>query len=193
MKFTKRFKEEDEVHGTYELFSELFVSRLGNVLGIPVLEVSLTHEGLVMEYLPRKVLSPSDIRNLAQIKKALPFEEWVLNIDLKQDHIMADEEDNGYIIDHGHSLLSWKPLYYVYEIINKPVTRFNLWSDEYHFKEGVEIIRSLDKKSRDVLLKESVNEVLSYRKLDSSLVNDFLEVSSKILDYREKLLCSFKN
>ncbi|BCU69581.1 hypothetical protein [Stygiolobus caldivivus] len=193
MEFIKRFKEEDEVHGIYELFSEVFVSRLGKSLGLPVLEVRLSHDGLRMKYLAKKVEDVNSVRNPAQLKRSLPFEEWVLNIDLKQEHVMADEGGNAFIIDHGHSLFSWKPLYYVYEVIGKPVTRFKLWSDDAHYREGVEIVRSIDKATRDSLLRESVNEVLDYKRLDQALTEDYITISSKILDYREKIICSFKN
>ena len=191
MEFVKRFKKEDEVHGTYEFFSEVFASRMGKELGLPVLDIRVTEEGLKMKRLSRSVRDVNDVKNSSQVKKTLPFEEWILNIDLKEDHVMVDEEGYAFVIDHGHSLLAWKPLYYVYEIIGKSVTRFKLWSDKAHYREGVEIVRSVDKQSWKTILKESVNEVLSYKPLSQPLVDDFLHVSLTILDYREKILCSF--
>jgi len=93
MKFIKKKKNDDEVHSVYEIVSELFSSRLGIALGLPVLELKLVGEGLEMEYLPDS-LEVNKISNLKQLQVSLPFEEWLLNIDLKEDHVRAkDGED----------------------------------------------------------------------------------------------------
>jgi hypothetical protein len=186
MKFIKKKKNDDEVHSVYEIVSELFSSRLGIALGLPVLELKLVGEGLEMEYLPDS-LEVNKISNLKQLQVSLPFEEWLLNIDLKEDHVRA-KDGKGYIIDHGHTLLSWKPLYYVMQIIDKPVTRFKLWSDKESFYEGVEIINSIDCHSVKVLLNETLDEVHNFYPLNNDAYKDFMEISYKILQHRKKII-----
>ncbi|AAY79651.1 hypothetical protein [Sulfolobus acidocaldarius] len=185
MKFLKRFKEENDIHSKYEVISELFASRIGRVLGMPVLDLEVTSEGIMMDYLPDR--ATFEVKNLKELKRALAFEEWLLNIDLKEDHILS-KNNYGYIIDHGHVLLAWKPLYYVQEILHKPVTRFKLWSDKESYLEGVEIIKSLDKQNRNVILKETVNEISEF--FEGVDLSEYLYFSEKILDYRERILDS---
>jgi len=126
VQFIKKYKQDRDINAKYEVIAELFSSRIGKILGMPILELKLTDEGLEMKKLRKG--GKDEIKNLNKLKKALPFEEWLFNIDLKEEHIMIDEEGIGYIIDHGHTLSAWKPLYYVVEIVNKPVTRFKLWT-----------------------------------------------------------------
>lgn len=186
MQFIKKYKQDRDINAKYEVIAELFSSRIGKILGMPILELKLTDEGLEMKKLKKG--GKDEIKNLNKLKKALPFEEWLLNIDLKEEHIMIDEEGIGYIIDHGHTLSAWKPLYYVVEIVNKPVTRFKLWSDSESFKEGVEIVRSLDCKDVRIYLKETANEVSHLLNLKSEEIDDFVSISSKILEHRNKIL-----
>ena len=184
--FIKKYKQDNDINTKYEVIAELFSSRIGKILDMPILELTLTEEGIVMKMLKKK--EGKEIRNLDKLKRALPFEEWLLNIDLKEEHVMIDEENNAYIIDHGHTLSAWKPLYYVIEIINKPVTRFKLWSDTDNFKEGVEIIRSLDCEHTKIYLRETANEVSHLLNLKNDEILDFVNISSKILEYRKKIL-----
>jgi len=186
VQFIKKYKQDRDINAKYEVIAELFSSRIGKILGMPILELKLTDEGLEMKKLKKG--GKDEIKNLNKLKKALPFEEWLLNIDLKEEHIMIDEEGIGYIIDHGHTLSAWKPLYYVVEIVNKPVTRFKLWSDSESFKEGVEIVRSLDCKDVRIYLKETANEVSHLLNLKSEEIDDFVSISSKILEHRNKIL-----
>ncbi|BFH72877.1 hypothetical protein SJAV_08210 [Sulfurisphaera javensis] len=184
--FIKKYKQDNDINTKYEVIAELFSSRIGKILDMPVLEVTAKNEGMIMKQLEKK--SNGNVKNLKKIKRALPFEEWLLNIDLKEEHVMDDEENNAYIIDHGHTLSAWKPLYYVVEIINKPVTRFKLWSDLESYKEGVEIVKSLDCDHTRIYLKETANEVAHLFKLKDDEINDFVNISSKILEYRKKIL-----
>jgi len=190
--FIKRYKQENDINTKYEVVAELFSSRIGKLLDVPILELKPTDEGIAMKMLKRRG-DRKGIRNLEKIKRALPFEEWLLNIDLKEEHVMIDEEDNAYIIDHGHTLSAWKPLYYVVEIVNKPVTRFKLWSDADNFREGVEIVRSLDCEHTKIYLKETANEVSHLLNLKSDEITDFVDISSRILEHRKKILHLLSN
>lgn len=183
--FIKKYKQENDINTKYEIIAELFSSRVGKMLNMPVLEVIAKDEGLVMKLLSKR--SEGFPINIKEIKRALAFEEWLLNIDLKEEHIMEDNM-HYYIIDHGHTLSAWKPLYYVLEILNKPVTRFKLWSDFDSYKEGVELIRSLDCNETRTILKESANEVANMFKMKNEEINDFVDISSKILEYRKRIL-----
>ncbi|MBB5254710.1 hypothetical protein [Sulfurisphaera ohwakuensis] len=184
--FIKKYKKENDINTKYEVIAELFSSRIGRVLDMPVLEIIPKEEGLKMKLLQKK--SDGKAKNVDKIKRALAFEEWLLNIDLKEEHVMADNNNTAYIIDHGHSLSAWKPLYYVVEIINRPVTRFKLWSDRESYSEGVEIVRSLDCEQTKILLKETANEVAHIFNLNNDEITDFISISSRILEYRKKNL-----
>lgn len=188
--FIKKYKQEDDINAKYEVIAELFSSRIGKILDMPVLDLIPKEEGLAMMHLRTR---EERVKNLEKIKRALPFEEWLLNIDLKEDHIMVDEDGNGYIIDHGHTLSAYKPLYYVFNILDRSVTRFKLWSDIMSYKEGVEIVRSLDCTYTKIYLKETANEVSHLLKLSTEEINDFVNVSSKILEHRKKILHLLSN
>jgi len=56
------------------------------------------------------------------------------------------------------------------------------------FKEGVEIVRSLDCKDVRIYLKETANEVSHLLNLKSEEIDDFVSISSKILEHRNKIL-----
>lgn len=135
-----------------------------------------------MEYLPEK--TSEKVINIKDIKRSLAFEEWILNIDLKEEHVLS-KDNKGYIIDHGHALTAWKPLYYIVQIIDKRVTRFNLWANEEDFSEGLELIKSLDFNIITNVLNESFNDILeaNFCKLFTKQVaNEYLELSLKILE-----------
>lgn len=192
--YFKPVKKEKDVNIALEIASELFASRLGRILNLPILEISLIKfegtQGLLMEYLPEK--ASEKVTNIKDIKRSLTFEEWILNIDLKEGHVLS-KDNKGYIIDHGHALTAWKPLYYIVQIIDKRVTRFNLWANEEDFSEGLELIKSLDFNIIRNVLNESFNDVLeaNFCKLFTKQVaNEYLELSLKILEKRLKILNS---
>ncbi|BDC00184.1 hypothetical protein [Saccharolobus caldissimus] len=192
--YFKPVKKEKDVNIALEIASELFASRLGRILNLPILEISLIKfegtQGLLMEYLPEK--ASEKVTNIKDIKRSLAFEEWILNIDLKEEHVLS-KDNKGYIIDHGHALTAWKPLYYIVQIIDKRVTRFNLWANEEDFSEGLELIKSLDFNIIRNVLNESFNDVLeaNFCKLFTKQVaNEYLEFSLKILEKRLKILNS---
>lgn len=192
--YFKPVKKEKDVNIALEIASELFASRLGRILNLPILEISLIKfegiQGLLMEYLPEK--ASEKVINIKDIKRSLAFEEWILNIDLKEEHVLS-KDNKGYIIDHGHALTAWKPLYYIVQIIDKRVTRFNLWANEEDFSEGLELIKSLDFNIIRNVLNESFNDVLeaNFCKLFTKQVaNEYLELSLKILEKRLKILNS---
>lgn len=192
--YFKPVKKEKDVNIALEIASELFASRLGRILNLPILEISLIKfegiQGLLMEYLPEK--ASEKVINIKDIKRSLAFEEWILNIDLKEEHVLS-KDNRGYIIDHGHALTAWKPLYYIVQIIDKRVTRFNLWANEEDFSEGLELIKSLDFNIIRNVLNESFNDVLeaNFCKLFTKQVsNEYLELSLKILEKRLKILNS---
>lgn len=192
--YFKPVKKEKDVNIALEIASELFASRLGRILNLPILEISLIKfegiQGLLMEYLPEK--ASEKVINIKDIKRSLAFEEWILNIDLKEEHVLS-KDNKGYIIDHGHALTAWKPLYYIVQIIDKRVTRFNLWANEEDFSEGLELIKSLDFNIITNVLNESFNDILeaNFCKLFTKQVaNEYLELSLKILEKRLKILNS---
>ncbi len=146
-----------------------------------------------MDYLPEK--ANQGISNIAEIKKSLAFEEWILNIDLKEEHVLA-KENKGYIIDHGHAISAWKPLYYIAQIIDKRVTRFNLWAEEEDFSEGIELIKSVDSKIIKEVLKESffeVQEANLCNMFTEQVAEEYFDLSLRILEKRASVLESIKN
>lgn len=196
MSFIKFTKEERDVNVALEIASELFSSSVGRDLGLPIPEVHLekvngNRFGLVMERLEERAgRLPSNVRELGA---SLPFEEWILNTDLKEEHVMLNG-DRGFIIDHGHSLSAWKPLYYIMELNSKPVARFNLWADESSIKEGVEVLNSVNLREAEERLRKSMEEVLKagFCKLFSSQVmEDHLKISRWILKERKQLVPRF--
>ncbi|TRM74168.1 hypothetical protein DJ528_10675, partial [Sulfolobus sp. B5] len=106
--YFKPVKNEKNIHIALEIVSELFASKIAKILNLPILDVTLTKfknsMGLLMDYLPEK--ADQRISNIAEIRKSLAFEEWILNIDLKEEHVLA-KENKGYIIDHGHAISAW--------------------------------------------------------------------------------------
>ncbi len=194
MKFFKRVKRERDVNVALEVFSELASSRLAHSLSYPLLELQLGEvegeKGIFMEYLDEK--ASERVKNIQKVKEALAFEEWILNVDLKEEHVMA-KDGLAYIIDHGHALTAWKPLYYIQQIINSRVTRFDLWSDAESFKEGVRNIRSVNYDDVKKVFQESAKEVLeaNFCKLMSGqIAEENVDLSLRILKYRARILDS---
>lgn len=176
-----------------EIVSELFASKVGKLLDLPIPEVFLIEygeeTGLLMDYLPDKA-SKENISNLDEIKMSLAFEEWILNIDLKEDHVLS-KNGKGFIIDHGHSLSAWKPLYYIIQIIDKKVSRFNLWANEDDFKNGIELLSSIDYNMILNTLKESFSEVVESnfcKLLTKQVIDEYTELNLKILEKRMEYL-----
>lgn len=121
---------------------------------------------------------------------SLAFEEWILNIDLKEDHVLS-KNGKGFIIDHGHSLSAWKPLYYIIQIIDKKVSRFNLWANEDDFKNGIELLSSIDYNMILNTLKESFSEVVESnfcKLLTKQVIDEYTELNLKILEKRMEYL-----
>ncbi|AOL16293.1 hypothetical protein BFU36_05785 [Sulfolobus sp. A20] len=195
--YFKPVKNEKNIHIALEIVSELFASKIAKILNLPILDVTLTKfknsMGLLMDYLPEK--ADQRISNIAEIRKSLAFEEWILNIDLKEEHVLA-KENKGYIIDHGHAISAWKPLYYIAQIIDKRVTRFNLWAEEEDFSEGIELVKSIDNKTIKELLRESFSEVqeANFCKLFTGQVaEEYFDLSLRLLEKRASILESIKN
>ncbi|ARM75075.1 hypothetical protein [Acidianus manzaensis] len=195
MQFFKPFKTDKDVNVAYEIFAELVSSRLGSYMGFPLLELKIGEKdgknGFFMEYLPEK--ADEKVNNLDELKSALAFEEVILNIDLKEEHVLA-KDGKGYIIDHGHSFTAWKPLYYIQEIIDKKVARFNLWADIDSFLVGVEKIKSIDDKEIKEIMKYTAEEVheLNYCKLFTKMhKEETIDLSFRIFNYRRAILDRF--
>lgn len=191
--YFKPTKKERDINVALEIVSELFASRIGKLMGLPILEVSLIKHGdeigLLMDYLPDKA-TEQNIYNLDEIKMSLAFEEWILNIDLKEDHVLS-KNGKGFIIDHGHSLSAWKPLYYIIQIIDKKVSRFNLWASEDDFRDGIELLSSIDHNTISEILKESFSEVVesNFCKLFTrEVAAEYMDLNIKILEKRMKYL-----
>jgi hypothetical protein len=185
--YFKPVKKERDINVALEIVSELFASKVGKLLGLPIPEVFLIEygeeTGLLMDYLPDKA-SKENISNLDEIKMSLAFEEWILNIDLKEDHVLS-KNGKGFIIDHGHSLSAWKPLYYIIQIIDKKVSRFNLWANEDDFKNGIELLSSIDYNMILNTLKESFSEVVESnfcKLLTKQVIDEYTELNLKILE-----------
>ncbi|ACP36251.1 conserved hypothetical protein [Sulfolobus islandicus Y.G.57.14] len=191
--YFKPVKKERDINVALEIVSELFASKVGKLLGLPIPEVFLIEygeeTGLLMDYLPDKA-SKENISNLDEIKMSLAFEEWILNIDLKEDHVLS-KNGKGFIIDHGHSLSAWKPLYYIIQIIDKKVSRFNLWANEDDFKNGIELLSSIDYNMILNTLKESFSEVVESnfcKLLTKQVIDEYTELNLKILEKRMEYL-----
>ncbi|QXJ30675.1 hypothetical protein [Saccharolobus shibatae] len=191
--YFKPTKKERDINVALEIVSELFASRVGKLLDLPIPEVFLVkygeETGLLMEYLPDKA-SNENISNLDEIKMSLAFEEWILNIDLKEDHVLS-KNGKGFIIDHGHSLSAWKPLYYIIQIIDKKVSRFNLWANEDDFKDGIDLLSSIDYNTISNILKESFSEVAESnfcKLLTKQIIDEQMELNLKILEKRMEYL-----
>ncbi|MBW9141890.1 MAG: hypothetical protein K1T65_09470 [Candidatus Aramenus sp.] len=192
MKFFKKVKKEKDVNVALEVFSELASSRLAQRLSYPLLTLELKEvngeKGIEMEYLGERATRGA--KNLQKVKEALAFEEWILNVDLKEEHVLA-KDGFAYIIDHGHSLTAWKPLYYVQQIIDSSVTRFNLWSDKESFMEGVRNIRGVNYDEVRKVLLDSAKEVLDAnfcKLMTSQVAEENVELSLRILKYRARIL-----
>ncbi|EZQ02078.1 MULTISPECIES: hypothetical protein [Acidianus] len=193
-KFFKPVRLYRDPHVAVEIVAELAASRLGSLAGFPVIEVELAdldgRKGIIMEYLPEKATKHSI--NISEIMEALAFEEVILNVDLKEEHVLA-KNGKAYIIDHGHSFNAWKPLYFIQEIVSKRVTRFNLWSDKESFLRGVEKINSIDEKEVRKVVGEAVNDVVSFevcKLFDDKLAKETIEISSRIFSFRKSILLS---
>ncbi len=194
MKFFKPVKTFRDVNVAIEVFAELSASRISKIMGFPLLDLEVVKKdgkvGMLMDYLPEK--ADENVINIDKIRSALAFEEVILNIDLKEEHILA-KEGVAYIIDHGHSFTAWKPLYYIQEIIDKKVSRFNLWSNWEKFMEGVEIINSIDDKNILEILRDTAEEIysLNFCKLfDRRAVEETVDLSFRIFRYRKRILSS---
>ncbi|QGA67952.1 hypothetical protein [Sulfolobus sp. E11-6] len=195
--YFKPTKKERDINVALEIVSELFASKVGKLLDLPIPEVFLIkyreETGLLMDYLPDKA-SKENINNLDKIKISLAFEEWILNIDLKEDHILS-KNGKGFIIDHGHALSAWKPLYYIIQIIDKKVSRFSLWATEDDFKDGIELLSSIDNNTIASILKQSFSEVAetNFCKLfTKQIIDEQIELNLKILEKRLEYLKSGK-
>ncbi|WP_054845971.1 hypothetical protein [Sulfuracidifex tepidarius] len=121
-----------------EIATEIFSSRIGRKMGFPLLEVKpFTFNdkyGIVMEYLTE--MGHPNLQNIDKLRLAVAFEEWILNVDMKESHVMA-KDGKGYIIDHGHALSTWKPTYMIQKIIHERVTKFDIWSKTRTFYQGL--------------------------------------------------------
>ncbi|MQL55797.1 hypothetical protein [Acidianus ambivalens] len=194
MKFFKPVKSFKDVNVAIEVFAELSASRLSKIMGFPLLDLKITEKegkiGLLMDHLPEK--ADENVTNIDKIRSALAFEEVILNIDLKEEHVLSKEKI-AYIIDHGHSFNAWKPLYYIQEIIDKKVSRFNLWSNREKFMEGVEIINSVDDKNILEILRDTAEEVYQYnfcKLFDRKAMEETIDLSFRIFRYRKRILPS---
>ncbi|AEE95116.1 hypothetical protein [Acidianus hospitalis] len=194
MKFFKPVKSFKDVNVAIEVFAELSASRLSKIMGFPLLDLKITEKegkiGLLMDHLPEK--ADENAINIDKIRSALAFEEVILNIDLKEEHVLSKEKI-AYIIDHGHSFNAWKPLYYIQEIIDKKVSRFNLWSNREKFMEGVEIINSVDDKNILEILRDTAEEVYQYnfcKLFDRNAMEETIDLSFRIFRYRKRILPS---
>jgi hypothetical protein len=194
MKFFKPVKSFKDVNVAIEVFAELSASRLSKIMGFPLLDLKITEKegkiGLLMDHLPEK--ADENVVNIDKIRSALAFEEVILNIDLKEEHVISKEKI-AYIIDHGHSFNAWKPLYYIQEIIDKKVSRFNLWSNREKFMEGVEIINSVDDKNILEILRDTAEEVYQYnfcKLFDRKAMEETIDLSFRIFRYRKRILPS---
>ncbi|MFP3165604.1 MAG: hypothetical protein RXQ76_07155, partial [Acidianus sp.] len=183
-----------DVNVAIEVFAELSASRLSKIMGFPLLDLKITEKegkiGLLMDHLPEK--ADENVINIDKIRSALAFEEVILNIDLKEEHVLSKEKI-AYIIDHGHSFNAWKPLYYIQEIIDKKVSRFNLWSNREKFMEGVEIINSVDDKNILEILRDTAEEVYQYnfcKLFDRKAMEETIDLSFRIFRYRKRILPS---
>ncbi|MEM0363715.1 MAG: hypothetical protein QXH75_07955 [Sulfolobaceae archaeon] len=190
--YFKPSKKERDINIALEIVSELFTSEIGNILGLPIPKISLVRYngllGLLMDYFPEK--ANEKVSNIKEIKRSLAFEEWILNIDLKEEHVLA-KDGKAFIIDHGHALSAWKPLYYISQLIDKRVTRFNLWAEETDFYEGIELINSLDFNIIKERLKDSFDQVL-HSNLCSlftrQIAEEYMNINMKILQKRLEFL-----
>ncbi|MCY0882859.1 MAG: hypothetical protein OWQ50_03435 [Acidianus infernus] len=194
MKFFKPVKSFKDVNVAIEIFAELSASRLSKIMGFPLLDLKITEKegkiGLLMDHLPEK--ANESVINIDKIRSALAFEEVILNIDLKEEHVLSKERI-AYIIDHGHSFNAWKPLYYIQGIIDKKVSRFNLWSNREKFMEGVEIINSVDDKNILEILRDTAEEVYQYnfcKLFDRKAMEETIDLSFRIFRYRKRILPS---
>ncbi|WP_338599412.1 hypothetical protein V6M85_09885 [Sulfolobus tengchongensis] len=194
--YFKPAKKEKDINVALEIVSELFASKIGNILSLPIPQISLVRYGetigLLMDYFPDK--STKNISNLGEIKRSLAFEEWILNIDLKEEHVLS-KESKGFIIDHGHSLSAWKPLYYIVQILDKRVSRFDLWANEEDFRDGIELIKSLDQTTIKNTLKESFNVVIESnvcKLFTKQIADEYMELNLRILEKRMKYLLDGK-
>lgn len=192
MLFFKPFKKDKDVNVGYEIFAELAASRLGLYMGFPLLELKFgekdSRKGFFMEYLPEK--ATEEVSNIHELRSALAFEETILNIDLKEEHVLA-KDGKGYIVDHGHTFLAWKPLYFIQQIINSKVSRFNLWSDKDSFLLGVEKILSIDEREVKEILEYTAEDVLALKfcdLFDEKAKNEAIDLSFRIFTYRRNIL-----
>lgn len=192
MLFFKPFKKDKDVNVAYEIFAELASSRLGLYMGFPLLELKIgeknSQRGFFMEYLPER--ATEEVSNINELKSALAFEESILNIDLKEEHVLA-KDGKGYIVDHGHAFLAWKPLYFIQQIINTKVTRFNLWSDKESFLAGVEKIVSIDEREVKEILEYTAEEIFALKisnLFDEKAKKEAIDLSFRIFNYRRNIL-----
>ncbi|ABP94769.1 hypothetical protein HA72_0594 [Metallosphaera sedula] len=189
-------KRERDIHVALEISSEIFSSALGKSLGLPINEVELVklddgRYGLSMDRLEE--FEGNNVTNLFELGMALPFEEFLLNVDLKREHVMA-KDGKGLIIDHGHTLDAWKPLYYVEQILYNPVTRFDLWATRDSLQEGVEIVKGINVDEVSKTLREAMTRVMDTgicSLFTRQVMEEHLQISTKILRHRKAIVPRF--
>lgn len=189
-------KRERDIHVALEISSEIFSSALGKSLGLPINEVELVklddgRYGLSMDRLEE--FEGNNVTNLFELGMALPFEEFLLNVDLKREHVMA-KDGKGLIIDHGHTLDAWKPLYYVEQILYNPVTRFDLWATRDSLQEGVEIVKGINVDEASKTLREAMTRVMDTgicSLFTRQVMEEHLQISTKILRHRKAIVPRF--
>ncbi|MUN28847.1 hypothetical protein [Sulfuracidifex metallicus] len=175
-----------------ELATEIFSSRIGRKMGFPLLEVKVIEFqgkfGILMEYLPEK--AHPNLKNINLLRMALAFEEWILNVDMKEDHVLAKDEI-GYVIDHGHSLSTWKPTYLLQELLYKRVSRFDMWSTYEHLKEGLEIIDGIKESEIKDEMEGAFDEILQSKACSlftPTYAKEVVETNLKLLKLRKDFL-----
>ncbi|BBL46603.1 MULTISPECIES: hypothetical protein [Metallosphaera] len=189
-------KREKDIHVALEISSEIFSSALGKSLGLPINEVELVklddgRYGLSMDRLEE--FEGNNVTNLFELGMALPFEEFLLNVDLKREHVLA-KDGKGLIIDHGHTLDAWKPLYYVEQILYNPVTRFDLWATRDSLQEGVEIVKGINVDEASKTLREAMTRVMDTgicSLFTRQVMEEHLQISTKILRHRKAIVPRF--
>ncbi len=189
-------KRERDIHVALEISSEIFSSALGKSLGLPINEVELVklddgRYGLSMDRLEE--FEGNNVTNLFELGMALPFEEFLLNVDLKREHVLA-KDGKGLIIDHGHTLDAWKPLYYVEQILYNPVTRFDLWATRDSLQEGVEIVKGINVDEASKTLREAMTRVMDTgicSLFTRQVMEEHLQISTKILRHRKAIVPRF--
>ncbi len=174
-----------------EMATEIFSSRIGRKMGFPLLEVRGViyggKYGLIMDFLPDKA-DPS-VENVEKLREALAFEEWLLNVDMKADHVLA-KDGKGYIVDHGHALSTWKPTYFIQRIIHERVTKFDMWGAE-DLRSGTEIIDSMPDAEVKDEMEGAFDEVMreaGCKLFTEENMKESVELNMRILTLRKEFL-----